>query len=403
MRVTLYLQLILAALILISSLDYAYSESKVKIYVTEIACSSCSTNPYADVSPYSRYINDLEKALKDLGVTDVKAFLLKKEELDELYRDWDVPDDMHGSVVVDIDDKYFFINLVSVKVITDFLINYKDQYDRIVIFKDPILEVYKILKEDGSIVECEVKDSINECIKKENMMPYFASALPLIVISGLIDGINPCAFAVLLFFVSFLLVTTRSFSWKKARQKILLVGSFFIVGVYLAYLMIGLAIIRTFSVVGFTHIFGKIGAFIVIILGIINIKDYFHHGKPFLSISSSRWVAIRKYLRICTFPSAFIAGFLTSLSEFPCTGGIYVAILGMLAFRSTFMEGFIYLIIYNLAFIFPLIIILLFSSRKRVIRFSIEKWQQHQGKFMRLLSGLMMIMIGIFLLLSGLV
>jgi len=53
-----------------------------------------------------------------------------------------------------------------VKIITDFLINYKNQYKRIVIFKDPILEVYKILNEDGSIIECEVKDSVNECIKK---------------------------------------------------------------------------------------------------------------------------------------------------------------------------------------------------------------------------------------------
>ena len=60
-----------------------------------------------------------------------------------------------------------------VKIITDFLTNSKNQYKRIIIFKDPILEVYKILNDDGSIIECEVKDSVNECIKKENMMLYF--------------------------------------------------------------------------------------------------------------------------------------------------------------------------------------------------------------------------------------
>ena len=162
--------------------------------------------------------------------------------------------------------------------------------------------------------------------------------------------------------------------------------------------MIGIAIIQAFSAMDFPHIIGKIGAFLVIILGLIDVKDYFQHGKPILSMSSSQWITVRTYFHKCTVPASFIAGFSAGLFEFPCTGGIYVVILEMLAYKRTFMQGLTYLLIYNITFILPLISIILLSSRKRVISFSIEKWQQHRGKCLRLLSGLVMIGIGLLLL-----
>jgi len=120
-------------------------------------------------------------------------------------------------------------------------------------------------------------------------------------------------------------------------------------------------------------------------------------------MSSSQWNLLRKYLRKCTLPAAFIAGFAASLFEFPCTGGIYIAILGMLAYKTTFSQGFIYLVIYNIAFVLPLVVILVVSSHKRVLSLSPKVWERDKGKYLRLSSGLIMIAIGVFILFSGLV
>jgi cytochrome c biogenesis protein CcdA len=230
-----------------------------------------------------------------------------------------------------------------------------------------------------------------------------SSILALIVVSGLLDGINPCAFAVLLFFVAFLFVTSRT-SLEQTKRRLLLVGSIYITGVYLAYLMIGLGIIRIITITPFSHLVAKIGGVLVILLGTVNIKDYFWPGRgPSLRMSTSQWKAVRRWIRKSTVPSSFIMGLLVSLFEFPCTGGIYFAILGMLAQKTTFTQGFIYLVIYNVAFVLPLIILLVFVSHRRVVRFSLENWQRRRGKIMRLLLGLVMVILGIFLLFSGFV
>lgn len=232
----------------------------------------------------------------------------------------------------------------------------------------------------------------------------FSSVLALIVVSGLLDGINPCAFAVLLFFIAFLFITSRASSLEQTKRKLLLVGSIYITGVYLAYLMVGLSIIRIITITPFPHLVAKIGGLLVILLGAINIKDYFWPGRGFsLKMSNSQWTAVRKWIRKSTLLSSFITGLLVSLFEFPCTGGIYVAILGMLAQQRTFTQGFVYLLIYNVAFVLPLIVLLVFASRRKVMQFSLETWQLRHGKRMRLLLGLVMVGLGAFLLFSGLV
>jgi len=238
----------------------------------------------------------------------------------------------------------------------------------------------------------------------QNTLPVpFSSILALIVISGLLDGINPCAFAVLLFFVAFLFITSRT-SLEQTKRRLLLVGLIYITGVYLAYLIVGLGIIRAIIITPFPHLVGKIGGVLVILLGAINIKDYFWPGRgPSLSMSISQWEVVRKWIRRSTILSSFVAGLLVSLFEFPCTGGIYVAVLGMLAQQTTFTQGFVCLLIYNVAFVLPLIALLAFVSHRRVVGFSLEKWQQRHGKRMRLLLGLVMVGLGVFLLVFGFV
>ncbi len=97
---------------------------------------------------------------------------------------------------------------------------------------------------------------------------------PLIVSTGFLDGLNPCAFAVLLFFISFL------FTIRKTKASIWKMGLVYISAIYLVYLGIGVGLLKTILITGQHHLMAKVGAWLVITLGIINLKDYFFHKLP---------------------------------------------------------------------------------------------------------------------------
>jgi len=230
------------------------------------------------------------------------------------------------------------------------------------------------------------------------------SFLLLIVFTGLLDGVNPCAFAVLLFFVAVLFRIGVKSSVKKTKKQVLTVGLVYITAVFIAYLIIGLTFLRMFSIIPFTDVVAKIGAFVLIPLGVINIKDYFWPNKGLsLGIPKSLWEIIRRWMHKSAIPATFIVGLMVGLFEFPCTGGVYVSILGLLAFKETLSRGLAYLFIYNLAFVLPLLIILLFACNKRLISFSLTKWRKHKYRTMKLMSGLIMIALSTLLISTGFV
>lgn len=218
------------------------------------------------------------------------------------------------------------------------------------------------------------------------------SLLPLVVVSGVIDGLHPCGFAVLLFFVAFLL------SLEHQRKRILLMGAVFIFGVFITYFLIGLGILKVFTL--FTpHFISKLGAFLVILVGLIDLKDAFT-GSNTLTIPKFASPHINKTIENATLPAALVAGLLVGLCAFPCAGGIYVAILGLTAANATAFEGMLLLVLYNLMFVLPLAIVLLFASNSTVID-KIEKFQFKHKKGYKLALGIAMILFGLFILFGG--
>ncbi|PIO00199.1 hypothetical protein COT72_02510, partial [archaeon CG10_big_fil_rev_8_21_14_0_10_43_11] len=152
----------------------------------------------------------------------------------------------------------------------------------------------------------------------------------LIIISGLIDGINPCAFAVLIFFVGYLLSVSAS------KKRMLKAGIAYIISVYVTYFLAGLGVLSIIHIAGFAGIVFSIAAIVAILAGLINIKDFFWYGKGFsLQIPASKKKTIEHVARRANIPAAIILGFLVSLFELPCTGGIYLAILALLANTTT--------------------------------------------------------------------
>jgi len=106
------------------------------------------------------------------------------------------------------------------------------------------------------------------------------------------------------------------------------------------------------------------------------------------------WEGIRKWMFKGTQPAAAVSGFLVGLCTFPCSGGIYVAVLGLVAANTTYWEGLGYLYVYNLAFVVPLVIILGVVSNKQLAR-AATKWERGHTALIRQIAGLSMVVVGI--------
>lgn len=210
--------------------------------------------------------------------------------------------------------------------------------------------------------------------------------------AGLLDGINPCAFAVLLLFVAFL------FTLQRGRADLLAFGFTYIGAIYITYLGIGIGLLKVFQL-GAPHLMAKLGAGLMIVLGLVNIKDFFWYGiGPSLTLPKAGSAARDRWMRRATLPATAVVGFLVGICEFPCTGGIYVGILGLLSTQASFWNGFAYLTIYNVMFVLPLVALLLVIGNRRVVG-QFSRWMATNKKQLRLGQGLVMIGIGAAILL----
>jgi cytochrome c biogenesis protein CcdA len=250
---------------------------------------------------------------------------------------------------------------------------------------------------ENEIIECLKNDCPCPKEKVENvtMIPKVELTVPIVVSAALVDSINPCAFAVLIFLLTYLLALN-------VGKRILKIGVAYISMVYITYFFAGLGLFSIIGAIGISIAFYKVAAGIAILAGLINVKDYFFYGKGFsLEIPKSRKPLIEKYVKKASLPAALLLGFLVSMFELPCTGGVYLAILGMLANRMTRMTAIPYLLLYNLVFILPLFVILVLVYRGMSAE-KMEKWRVEKRKYMKLFAGLFMICLGIVMFLVDL-
>jgi len=215
--------------------------------------------------------------------------------------------------------------------------------------------------------------------------------LPLVGVSALIDSINPCAFSILILTIAFLM------SIGALRSGILKIGASYVAGIFLVYLLIGLGIVGTLHIFSIPHFMAKLGAALLIVLGIINLVNHFFPAFPIkLRIPSFAHHKMAELMEKASLPTAFLLGGLVGLCEFPCTGGPYLMVLGLLHDQATYLKGFGYLILYNLIFILPLVIILAIASDRGLLE-RVQAWQRKENKFMRVGGGLAMIALGIII------
>ena len=206
--------------------------------------------------------------------------------------------------------------------------------------------------------------------------------------AALVDSVNPCAFGVLIFLLAFL-----SEKAKNARR-MLVQGMLYIFAVFTTYLVAGLILLPFIRKLGsFSVISYYVLAGIIAIAGLLEIKDFFWYGRGWsLAILPGEAERIKKYVaKVSDNPAtALFLGFFVALVELPCTGFAYLAVLGLIGISGLTLNNFMLLILYNLIFVLPLIIIL-WAVYKGMSTEAFEEWRQKHKRWMRLAIGLVLL------------
>jgi thiol-disulfide isomerase/thioredoxin len=225
-----------------------------------------------------------------------------------------------------------------------------------------------------------------------------AWSLPaLTLVLGALDSFNPCAFFVLLFLLS-LLVNAGS------RRRMLAVGGLFISVSGLVYFLSMAAWLNLFMMVGHL-IWITFGAgLLALVIGAINMKDYFLPRQgPSLSIPGAArpklFERMRRLIAAGSLPTmlgaAGVLAVIANLYELLCTAGFPMVYTRVLTLHDLPPTGYyLYLVLYNLVYVVPLLLILLVF----VLTLGRRKLQEREGRTLKLFAGLMMAGLGSVLL-----
>jgi cytochrome c biogenesis protein CcdA/glutaredoxin len=220
------------------------------------------------------------------------------------------------------------------------------------------------------------------------------SPLPLLaVIFGLADGINPCMFSVLMMLLAYL-ITSGS-----ARRAVIS-GILFGVSVFLIYFLMMAGIYESLSFFGenLTQLMIPLKMFlgwVFVAVGIWMAKDFFflkEGQKVSFAIPRMAHPLIKKLVRQSSFMAVILLALFSSLVELPCTFALPLGYVAILAARGA--AAYPYILLYNLFFVLPLFFIVgaVGLGFSRVSR--LEEWRERSKKTMRLVSGLLLFLLG---------
>lgn len=208
-----------------------------------------------------------------------------------------------------------------------------------------------------------------------------------VLVAAAVDSINPCAIAVLAVLLAYLTLLND-------RKRLLQTGLAYIGTVFIVYFLSGLGFLTVVQKSGISELVFNFAGIVAVTAGLINIGEaILKHDGFSLSIPESKKERISRYIQRASTPSAVVLGGFVSVVELPCTGGMYLVILGLLSNRMTFVEGLPYLILYNLVFVLPLAVILLIVYYG-VSPGRIDAWRTEKRRWVRFAMGGVMLGLG---------
>lgn len=219
------------------------------------------------------------------------------------------------------------------------------------------------------------------------------------IMLALADSVNPCALSVLtLMFISIITYNPGN------RKQILLSGLAFVLAVIIMYLFYGFLIVTAFNFIqGLASIklyLYKGLAIGAVILGLLEIKDFIIYKPGSVGTEMPLFLRpkVQKLIAKVTSPlGAFGVGLFVTLFLLPCTIGPYVILGGMIA-QGGFIKAIPLLILYNIIFVLPMLVItiLVFLGSKKIE--DVADWKEKNVRKMHLVAGALILVVGILML-----
>ncbi len=244
-----------------------------------------------------------------------------------------------------------------------------------------------------------------------------------VILAGLLDGINPCAFTVIVFFISFLALQGYR------KRELIIIGASFILAVFLTYILIGLGIFRFLYTLSQFYLLSKIVYYAIaalcFLLGLFALYDLWLFAKTektegmllrlpqiiknrihkiigdFYRVPKKEGKGSTQKHFLSLIASAFATGFLVSLLEAVCTGQLYLpTITFVLKETSLRIRAFLYLLLYNLMFVVPLIVVLILALWG-VTSENFSRFLKERMLFVKLIMAVVFFGLGLVILASA--
>lgn len=244
-----------------------------------------------------------------------------------------------------------------------------------------------------------------ETLARERLASF---TLASVLVNGLLDGINPCAFATLILFISLLSV------YGSSKREMLLTGAAFTLAVFLTYLALGLGLLKVLQTMA---IFPKIKTvfdwgltIFCLVCAFLSLRDAYkiHRGQD--PHDSALKLPPKLRDRITKIISAYagrrrwllgvaLAGFLVSILESVCTGQVYIPTISIIIRNSPArLTAWLWLLLYNALFVLPLAALTLLAANGLKSR-TMLKIQERGAVPIRLLMALLFIAMAALLVL----
>jgi cytochrome c-type biogenesis protein len=212
--------------------------------------------------------------------------------------------------------------------------------------------------------------------------------VPTVLASGVADGFNPCAFALLVLFATYTLtlvnaVTGNGTPTLEARRRLLGAGSLYVGAVLVTYFIIGLGLFSFLAWLGRDHLVSRVAVVIALVMALWMLKDVFLPGVgPSMMAPGGTHGRMQKAMERGGLAGMLIAGVLVGICTVPCSGAIYLDVVAVLHASGGGLTGLALLALYNIAFIVPLLVLLLAVSNRRVLG-QLGRWNRANSPWVK--------------------
>ena len=226
--------------------------------------------------------------------------------------------------------------------------------------------------------------------------------LPTVLLAGIVDGFNPCSFAIMISLAGILAIGGR-----KRRARII-GGLAFCAGTFVTYMLMGLGLMQALKALEGLRILHDVVmvslALALFVLSFFSFRDALKYKKvPVFSVVTLKLpegvkVLIRKIaMESWSGPAVALAGFgcafLVTLLDALCTGQVYVPVLALISRETGAWRSFALLALYNLAFIVPLVAVFVLAS-KTTDAFQMAKWSSRNVVPAKIALGILFALLG---------